>query len=209
MLNDNISEFLTATKLIEADNPAIAATAIEITQGAISDIARAKQLFYFIRDGIRYQFLPILDEMHLRASSILAKRGGYCTQKAILFCAMARSLDIPAGIHFYDIIDHSLPPKSREILGTNVLYRHGVATLRLNDHWIILDATLDARLCERNGLKTVEFNSDRDCLLHHDTLSGTRHIDYQNDYGLVSDVAFSDILSWFKAGYPHLVEHLI
>ncbi|MBN1154133.1 transglutaminase domain-containing protein [candidate division KSB1 bacterium] len=206
MSSDRFDKFLMSTTLIEADHPLIRDTSAMLTKGAVTDIARAERLFYFIRDEITYQFLPTFDERHLHAASILQHKRGYCTQKAILFCSLARSLNIAAGITFYDIIDHSLPVKGLSILKTNILYYHGIATLRLNGRWLRLDATLDKRLCERNDLKIVDFKNNEDCLMHPETKSGARHIEYMKDHGLTDDVSFAEIYGWFRKAYPHLID---
>ncbi len=166
---------------------------------------KARQIFYFIRDKIRYIFRADSNEDQYLASNILKKEGGFCTQKAILFCALARACNIPAGIYFYDIVDYTLPQNFIDLLQTRTLYRHGIVALYLDGKWLKYDATLDSNLINRNNLIPVEFSPDRDCLMHEKTKTGERHIEYIKDYGLYSDLNFEEIKSWFKKYYPHLV----
>jgi len=196
--------YLKPTRLIDSGQPDIMAAAREITHGAQDPEAQASRIFYFIRDHIRYEFRGKFDESQYFASYVLSDAKGFCTQKAILFCALARACGIPAGIHFFDIIDHSLPPHVVALMQTNVLYHHGIGALYLNNRWVKYDATLHLTLTRRNHLKPVEFAPDRDCLMHAETLDGRRHIETIRDFGRYPDVSFQEVTGWFKAGYPHL-----
>ena len=204
--DESPTDFLKSTPLIESKHPDIIRAAKKITSGCESESEKAEKIFYFIRDEIRYEFRPKFYPKQYRASYILEDKKGFCTQKAILFCALARSIDIPAGIYFYDIVDHSLPEHTVQFMRTRTLYHHGIASLFLNNRWCQLDATLDIQLVKRNNLYPVEFKPDQDCLMRPDTPDGRRHIEYIKDYGMVNDVTFNEIASWFKRGYPHLVE---
>lgn len=117
---------------------------------------------------------------------------------------MARASSIPARIHFYDIVDHTLPLPMVRTLRTRTLYRHGIAGLYLEDGWYAYDATLDAHLIERKHLFPVEFEYRKDCLMHPVTPSGGKHIEYITEYDPVSDVTFGQIMDWLAQGYPHL-----
>lgn len=202
----SLQPFLIPTTFIESQHPAIITKAKELTDGPLTAEDKARNIFYFIRDEIRYEFRAKFKADKYLASQILKDSRGFCTQKAILFCALARSCEIPAGLYFYDMLDHSLPDQIVNIMKTRTLYHHGIAALHLNGAWHKYDATLDSRLIKRNNLYPVEFFPDRDCLMSNKTLSGDKHIEYINDYGLYPDVAFKEILTWFKKGYPHLAE---
>ena len=203
-MKDDFAPYLLATPLIEAGHPEIEAKAEALTKGETDSAGIARRIFYFIRDEIRYAFSMRYTENSFRASTVLKARRGFCTMKTILFCALARNRGIPAGIHFYDIVDHRLSERFYELLRTNVFHHHGVAELFLNGRWVQLDATLDRHLSEKDGLSLVEFSSGGDCLLPPMTSDGRQHVEYIEDYGRVSDVSVGEIRSWFQEGYPHL-----
>ncbi len=198
-------QFLEPTPLIDSNHPAIVAYSKSLIQTLSSPEQIARHLFYFIRDEIRYEFRLKYTPAEYRASHILKVGRGFCTQKAILFCALARSCGIPAGIHFYDIIDHSLSDYFAKMLRTRTLFHHGIVALHLNNTWFKYDATLDTYLSNRKNYSLVEFYPDRDCLLPAKTDTGEKHIEYMTDYGLVSDVSFENVMKWMRAGYPHLL----
>ncbi len=204
-MNDtSLQEFLTPTKLIDSSHPDILRKADELTSSTSQKEEMARHLFYFIRDEIPYEFKATFEEKEYVASEILKAGRGFCTQKAILFCALARCIGIPAGITFFDIIDHTLPPYIVGILKTRTLFHHGVATLNLAGHWHRYDATLDVPLCSRKNRIPVGFSPDEDCLMKPETADGAKHIDYIQEYGLYSDISFQEIVAWFREDYPHL-----
>jgi len=202
----NRERYLQATELINFEHEMIQEKAAELARGCANSVAVAEQIFHFVRDEIRYAFRVPHDAGQFKASAILRAKMGFCTQKAILFCALARSRGIPAGIYFFDIVDHSLPEKFAELLRTRTMFRHGVPTLFLNGAWRKLDATLDAKLVEKNGLFAVEFSPESDCLMSKKKRDGEKHVAYVNEYGLYGDVSFSLIQHWFSLYYLHLFD---
>ncbi len=206
MKNQNIADYLKPSNLINFQHADILEKAESLTAGQKNPEDKAEKIFYFIRDQIRYVFRASFEREKYFASNILKRKMGFCTQKAILFCALARAAKIPAGIYFYDIIDYTLPRTVVNLLNTNKLYRHGIAALYLNEKWIKYDATLDERIVKKNNLIPVEFQSDRDCLMRAHDKSGNKHVEYIADYGMMADVNYDQIIAWFKQNYPHLVK---
>lgn len=207
-MNPPSQSYLEATPLIETDHPLIRQKAKELSKVCNGSLIVAERIFYFIRDEVIYDFKPVFEESAFSASAILKRGKGFCTPKAILFCALARACSIPAGLHFYDIVDHTLPEPIVRLLKTNTLHRHGIAELYLNDRWIQLDATLDKGHCERKNRIPVTFNANENALMKSKTFDGLPHIEYVQDYGRASDVTFEEIKGWFEEAYPHLFEKL-
>jgi len=205
----DIQFFLHPTELINSQHPDIISKAEELTTGASSPVEQACKIFYFIRDQISYEFRAKYTKNEYLASSILSTGRGFCTQKAILFGALARSLGIPTGLYFYDIVDHTLPAYIVKLLRTRKLFHHGIVALYLNGNWNQYDATLDLQLTTRNNYFPVEFKSDQDCLMPNKTKAGEKHIEYVADYGLQQNVTCEQIWGWLKEGYPHLVNVII
>lgn len=199
-------DFLKPTSLINSDHPDIISKAGELTKTFSKVEDKARALFYFIRDKIPYVFRAQKEEDAYRASSILKTGKGFCTQKGILFCALARSAGIPAGIHFYDIRDNTLRKEVASFLRTKILFHHGITALYLEDKWYQFDATLDTELAERKKIRPVEFHPDQDCLMTNPDPNSPPLIDYFKDYGMVPDVTFKEMLHWLQMGYPHLME---
>jgi transglutaminase-like putative cysteine protease len=88
--------YLRPTQTIDCHCTAIKEKARELTAGQGDVPDRAKKLFYFIRDAIKYNFY-IPDDY--RASRILERREGFYIQKTVLVVVLARSAGIPAYLH--------------------------------------------------------------------------------------------------------------
>ncbi len=204
--DNSLREYLVPSKLINSDHPSIVKKSEEITSGSVQVEDKARDIFYFIRDQIRYEFNASFQEEDYYASEILKAGKGFCTQKAILFCALSRCCEIPAGINFYNIVDYTLPRYITEILKTRTLYHHGIATLLLNEQWCQYDATLDLELTKRKQRYPVEFSPGHHCLMRKNTKTGEKHIEYGHDYGMRSNVTFNEIVAWLEEDYPHLFD---
>lgn len=189
--------FLSATQLIDADHRRIRETARTLTAQSADDRERARDLFLFVRDEVVYSLHISRREDACRASSILRRGRGFCTQKAILFTALARSLSLEAGIALYDIIDHTLPAAAADLFGGRRLRRHGIPALRLSHAWLRADCTLDRKLALKKDLEPVSFSGDADALMPACTRSGGPGITYERYYGIFADITRDDIQRWY------------
>jgi len=201
----NPETYLEPTPFINSTHPAILKKAGELTDNIDDAVSMAEALFYFIRDQISYTFRIHLDKNLYKASSVLEKKSGFCVQKSVLFCALARACGIPSGLFFYDIRDYTLPEQMTAVLKTNILYFHAVTALYLNHRWIQCDATLHQDLVKKKGLIPVLFSADG-CLMHSVTADGSKHIKYIREHGLFSDIPFKQLFQALESGYPHLYQ---
>ncbi len=184
-----MNEYLHSTAAIESNNQLIKTRAFEIIGDASSEPDKARRLFAFVRDRIPYNLFMI--SMHpddFRASFILDSQKGYCVQKAVLLCALSRSVRIPSRLALARIRNHRLPQDIRTRLGRNEFPGHGYNQLFIDDHWVSAAATFDAALCARIGVPTVEFDGHNDAMLPDKALDGGPYIEYLEHYGSFSDL---------------------
>jgi transglutaminase-like putative cysteine protease len=189
-----MDEYLKATAAIEADHPLIRAKAAELTAGVATDREKAVRLFYFVRDRIPYNLFMI--SMHpddFRASFVLETGKGYCVQKAVLLCALARAAGIPSRLALARIRNHRVPPKIRERLGRNEFPGHGYNQFLFDGQWVTAAATFDAKLCSRVGVPVVEFDGRNDAMLPDKALDGSPYIEYVERYGTFDDLPLAFI----------------
>lgn len=73
----------------------------EILKGKESEEDKLEALFLYVRDSIKFGFLPKIDDY--RASEILKAGIGQCNNKSGLFLAMCKASGIEARIHFSGI----------------------------------------------------------------------------------------------------------
>jgi len=77
--------YLQPTRFIDSDSPAVIGFARSSVEDAETDIERAIRLYYSVRDGIRCDPYHIgFAPEALKASSVLARKTGFCVEKAVL-----------------------------------------------------------------------------------------------------------------------------
>ncbi|MBN1664427.1 MAG: transglutaminase domain-containing protein [Deltaproteobacteria bacterium] len=109
-----------------------------------------------MRDRIPYNLFMI--SMHpddFRASFVLAAGKGYCVQKAVLLCALARSAGIPTRLALARIRNHRIPAGLQARLGRNEFPGHGYNQFLLDGQWVSAAATFDAVLCPSSSISSA------------------------------------------------------
>lgn len=189
--------YLRPTPTIDCDNKLIEGKAQELVKGQQGVPSRAKCLFYFVRDEIKYNVYVPSDKIeYYRASRILQEGEGFCVQKAVLLAALCRAVGIPARLHMAAIRNHQAPDKVKQLMGGNLFPTHGYDEIYVEDRWIKVAPTFDRRMCEKNRLTTVEFDGLHDALLPAVTQDGKPYIEYVQDRGHYDDLPFDKIIAW-------------
>ena len=192
---------LQPTDFIDAANPAIIACVAALGIDTLPPPERARILFEFVRDEIRYEFMAKLGKDEYVASRILADGKGFCVQKAILLCALGRAAGIPTALELSDLRDHTLPAKIVSAVGTNIMYHHGLNAFHLSGRWIKADASLSADLVTKKGYRLVEFDGTADALQSATTQAGAPHAEYIRYHGLYADLPFEQMMQTFIQAY--------
>ena len=202
----DLAPFLTPSETIDSDHPAIRRFAENTAGQAASPEAAARQLFYAVRDGIRYDPYAIdLSVAGLRASATLAKGRAWCVPKAVLLAAACRAVGIPARLGFADVRNHLSTARMRAQMQTDVFYWHGYTALYLDGRWLKATPAFNIELCERFRLHPLEFNGKDDAIYHPFDLAGNRHMEYLAYRGEFRDVPIEEIRDTFNEAYT-LVE---
>jgi transglutaminase-like putative cysteine protease len=192
-----VNRYLKPTQIIDCDNGMIQEKANQVTMGQEEVVEKARSLFHFVRDGIKYNpFLPRYLPEHFRASNTLLRREGFCVQKAVLLVALSRAIGIRARLGFAVIRNYLLPEKVAEMLETNVLPDHGYAELNINGRWIKATPALDIETCQKNRIIPVDFDGKNDAKFHSHNQDGKLHIEYLLDRGSYEDVPINEIQEW-------------
>ncbi len=203
ILTEQLSAYLQPGPTVESEAPSIIDFAKRAAGNAGSQKERAIQLYYVIRDEIRYDpYTSSLDVEGLRATRTLAQQRGYCVSKAILLAATCRALGIPARLGFADVRNHLSTEKMRQRMQTDIFYWHGYTSIYLDGRWVKATPAFNIELCDRFGLKPLEFNGVEDSIYHpHDT-SGNRHMEYVNYRGEFVEPPLDQMLETFQREYP-------
>jgi len=190
-------DYLSPTPIIDCDHSTIKRKADELTKRQKESKEKVRNLFYFVRDEIKYNpYLPRYLPEHFRASNTLDRKEGFCVQKAVLLAALSRAAGIPARIGFAVIRNYLLPEKVAGMIEGNTLTDHGYAELYLNDRWVKATPVFDLEMCRKNRIVPVEFDGENDAKFHSHNHDGQLHIEYVMDRGPYEDVPVEGIREW-------------
>ncbi|MBC8512667.1 MAG: transglutaminase domain-containing protein [Dehalococcoidia bacterium] len=191
---DPMEKYLRPTPTFDCDNESIKGKAQDLSAGQEKVADRAKSLFYFVRDEIKYNIYVLSDlPEYYRGSRILEVGEGFCIQKAVLLATLARAVGIPARLHLAAIRNHLVPDKLKELMGTNLFPSHGYAELYIEGKWVKATPAFDLKMCQQNRISPVEFDGKNDAMFHSHNLDGKLHIEYIQDRGHFDDLPFDTI----------------
>jgi len=170
---------------------------------------QAISLFYAVRDAIRYDPYGIsYERAAFRASAAATVPTNWCVPKSVLLAAAARSLGIPARLGFADVRNHLTSAKLSASMGTDLFIWHGYAELLLPDsddsgeqRWFKLSTAFNIELCDRFGVRPLEFDGTADALMHPFDRAGNRHMEYVNQRGSFDDLPLDEMLADFAEMY--------
>lgn len=197
----NTERYLRPTPSIDCDNESIKQKADDLTKAQGKDMDKAKSLFYFVRDEIKYNPIPLDFSEGYRASNTLERKEGFCVEKASLLAAFARAVGIPARLHLADIRNHLVSDRLMEVMGTNLFSYHGYSELFIDGKWVKATPAFDLKMCHQNRIIPVEFNGKNDAIFHPHNVDGKLHIEYVHDHGHYEDIPFDDILAAWEQLY--------
>ena len=204
-MNADTHDYLAAGDFIDSDHAGIQAFARD-RAGEGDDRQRAVRLYYAVRDDIRYDpYTFSLDPDKLRASATLAAGGGYCVPKAGLLAACARAASIPARIGLADVKNHLASERLLALMQTDIFYYHGYTELWLDGRWVKATPAFNIELCERFGVKPLDFDGRADALMHEFDTAGRRHMQYLVDHGPRADLPLAELTAVYRKRYPRLL----
>lgn len=199
-------KYLKATYYMDFTEQSIIEKAHELVNGIPdkNDIEKGINLFYFVRDEIKYVVKynnEYYSRENLKSTATLKRGHGFCIQKAVLLAALARAVGIPSRVHFNDIINHMTSKKYMDYVGNDKFLYHGYTELFIGGKWVEANVAFDKELCERKNWPIVEFDGIKPGLFAHHDETGKPFIDYIKDHGSFSDVPYTRILIAWIIGY--------
>ncbi len=206
---EDVSRYLKPGTYTDSDSDEVRAFTKSALEGAenLSDTQRAVLLFNAVRDGISYNpyVLDMEPELY-KASSIIGREAVFCVPKAILLTACLRAAGIPAAIGFADVRNHLTSKKLFDLMQTDLFVYHGYVQLWVDGKTFKVTPAFNKELCERFGVKPLEFDGTSDALFHEFDLKNQRHMEYVKDHGVFHDPSAKELIEIFKNAYPMLVE---
>ncbi len=188
---------------VESTDPRVMSYVEDAVAGIEQDTKRAVAVYYAIRDGILYDpYSADISVAGLKATTVLKERRGWCVSKAILLAACCRALGIPARLGYADVLNHLSTEKMRQRMKTNVFYWHGYTALYLDERWVKATPAFNIELCDKFGLKPLEFNGRDDSIYHAFDQAGNRHMEYLHDRGQFLEPPIEAMRRTFDEYYP-------
>ncbi|MHA1491459.1 MAG: transglutaminase-like domain-containing protein [Promethearchaeota archaeon] len=209
-----LKEYLKPTFFINSDSKIVTDLVKKITLNTKTNIEKAISIFYWTRDEIRYDpynsfsskremSKPSYKEKY-KASYIITIKKGWCVQKACVLAALARASFIPSRLHFADIRNHAAPEKLKKMMGTDIFMYHGYTELFLNNTWVKATPAFNISLCQKFGLRAVEFDGIKDGILSGKTLNDQKYIEYIRDRGIFADFPFDKLFKELSEFYSFI-----
>jgi transglutaminase-like putative cysteine protease len=200
------AQFLAPATYIDSDSPQIITFARQAVAGIMDVHTAILQLYAVIRDTIIYDpYVNFADPENFRASGVLAAGRGFCIGKSALLAASARVIGVPARVGFADVRNHLTSRRLYEKIKIDIFLWHSYTELYLSERWVKATPAFDRALCERVGLKPLEFDGATDSLFQPFDQAGRRHMEYLKDRGTFADVPFESIQVDFLRTYSGLM----
>jgi transglutaminase-like putative cysteine protease len=201
---DNFAAYLEPGATVESSHPDIVAFAETAAGDAATPKQTAINLYYAVRDQIRYNpYISAIEVEAFRASKTLADKEGYCVAKAILLAAVCRARGIPARLGFADVRNHLSTEKMRQRMQTDQFYWHGYTDIYLDGRWVKATPAFNVELCEKFRLRPLEFDGAEDSIYHPVDVAGSRHMEYLKFRGVFAEPPLEQIHATFVREYAH------
>lgn len=201
--NPSTDVYLAPGRCVDSDHPAVQAFAREHASRSMPAREIAVRLYYAVRDGFRYDpYFFDMSEQGLKASHVIANGRGFCVPKAALLAASARAMGVPARLGFADVRNHLTSPRLLEMMKTDVFAFHGFAELLIDGQWVKATPAFNLALCEKAGVKPLEFDGTADSIFHEFDTQGRRHMEYIRERGSFADIPRREMLAVFAQTYP-------
>ncbi len=197
------SKYLEPTFFIDSKSDVITKLVEKIGESANQAVDFIKSSFNYVRDKIKYTVETVQHDSpaDMKASTTVLREKGFCIQKAVALAALLRANNIPARLHFADIINHRSSPHLQELMRTKVFVFHGYTDVYLDNRWIKLTPAFDTSLCEKHNLPVCTFNGVDDAIFQsHDNL-GNLFVEYVKDRGDYADLPYQEIFDTFSRYY--------
>jgi len=205
--SNDLSSYLAPGCYVDSDHPAVIAFARRVAAPSMTPREIAVKLYYAVRDEFFYDPYYIDTTVDgLKASHVIEAGRGFCVPKAALLAAAARALGVPARPGYADVRNHLTSKRLYDMMGTDLFVFHGYTELWLDGQWIKATPAFNRSLCEKAGIRPLEFDGSADSVFHEFDTSGRRHMEYVQDRGTYVDLPREELLALWRQHYKTFAE---
>jgi transglutaminase-like putative cysteine protease len=201
-----VAQFLAPGVFVDSGSSQVITFATQAVADTTDSRTAVLRLYTVVRDTIIYDpYVNFADPANFRASGVLAAGRGFCIGKSALLAASARVIGVPARVGYADVRNHLTSRRLYEMTKSDIFLWHSYTELYLSGCWVKATPAFDRPLCERVGLKPLEFDGKTDSLFQPFDQAGRRHMEYLRDRGTFADIPFETIMTEFRKTYPDLM----
>jgi transglutaminase-like putative cysteine protease len=176
-----------------------------VPQEDVSLTDKAVQLYYAVRDGIRYDVYGAdLSRAGLRASSVVRDGRGFCLHKSILYAAAVRAVGIPSRLVLTDVRNHLASDRLKELVGGDVFRFHCLTAVHLEGRWVRATPVFNRTLCRLYGIAPLEFDGTSDSVHHPYDSRGRRYMEFLHEHGEFHDLPYELVVPGLSLASPRL-----
>lgn len=199
---DDPAAYLAPGRYVNSDHPAVLAFARRVAEPGLTPRETAVKLYYAVRDGFLYDPYHFDTSVEgLKASHVIEAGRGFCVPKAALLAAVARALGVPARLGYADVRNHLTSKRLYDMMGTDLFVFHGYTDLWIDGQWLKATPAFNRTLCEKAGIRPLEFDGSADSVFHEFDVSGRRHMEYVLDRGVYADLPRDELLAAWREHY--------
>ncbi len=118
---NRMDDYLISDEVVNWRESKVLTKALELTSDLMSDLEKARRLFYWVRDEIPHSDDIGSERVPCSASEVLKEGTGICYAKSHLLAALLRANHIPAGF-CYQVLSRDPPFKGFALHGLNGIY---------------------------------------------------------------------------------------
>ena len=196
------SAYLAPGRYVDSDHPAVIAFARRVADPAMTPREVAVKLYYAVRDEFLYDPYYFDTTVEgLKGSHVIVAGRGFCVPKAALLAAAARALGVPARLGYADVRNHLTSKRLYDMMGTDLFVFHGYTELWVDGQWLKATPAFNRSLCEKAGIRPLEFDGRADSVFHEFDVSGRRHMEYVHHRGVFADLPREELLASWREHY--------
>lgn len=204
-MDSTTTNYLAPTSFLDFDHPVVQAFVKAHTTDGATPTENAIQLYYAVRDEIRYNpYNFSLEKDSFKASSTIERTEDWCVPKSVVYTACCRAIGIPARLGFADVRNHLSTERMRQQMKTDIFHWHGYTEVYLNEKWIKATPAFNKSLTDKFRLKSLEFDGIHDSIYHPFDLEGNQHMEYLQDRGTYADLPLAAMVQSLVEMYPYM-----
>ncbi len=199
-----MEQYLEKSSFIDFDKKVVEDFVKENSNPAFSQKDNIVQLYYAVRDQIKYDpYHIILDPSAISASQTLSRKYGYCIEKSLVLAAAGRYLGIPSRLGFSIVRNHLATEKFLQLLRSDLFVFHGYNEFFIDEKWVKCTPAFNKELCEKHGTQPLEFDGESDSIFQPFSPDGSAYMEYVHEYGVFADFPYPKFIDELKKYYPH------